>query len=203
MSAKKSHHISSRRAAALVSALVAVGIVTLGGAYDATGAGAGRWYEINLEAGEVDGYGWAAGAKGPKREPLDEICATVSVVEPLRPDAPYAEGSDSVVCGSLSRPMDWVAAESGFGSGDSSLMVLTVLYRPVVRKATFLLGTGERRVFSPRMAKVRNRQARGIPGFRYVVAPFRGETCIRKVTLFDRKGVIIDSAAWQSCNDRS
>ena len=182
----------SRKIVALIAAIVAIGALTVGGVHHAEGAGNDPWYEINLEIGEVDGYGWAVGARGPEGRPLDRICAMVSVVEPLRPDAPYVEGNDSVVCGSLARPVRWVAADAGFGSGDSSLTVLSVLFRPAVDKAILVFSTGERKVLRPRMAKIRDRQARGIPRFRYLAVPFKGDGRLRKVMLFDGKGTALN-----------
>ena len=199
----KSNHQSEITWAVVVAAVVAV-IAVLSitvGAHEATGATRAQWYEVRLKTGETNGYKWVVGAKGPKHEPLNEICALASLTEPPQEGKPFVEGTEAVGCSSLATPIDSVAASPAFGSGDSRLVLLAVLYRPVVREVAFLLGTGERRVFRPRMATVLNRRAKGIPRFRYLAAPFEGETCIRKVTLFDRSGKVIDNEARPSCPD--
>jgi hypothetical protein len=182
----RQNHTSRRTQAVLFALVVLAGMVFWIGSQSASRANSGgRWLPITLETGTVDGYQWAMGAKLRQHEPLGAICAIVYMREPVSSDAAYVEGTESVGCGNLERPMDSVVESASFGSGDSRLAILTALYRPVVRKAVFLLGEGRRKVFHPRIAKVPKRTARGIPRFRYFVAPFKGETCIRKITLFD------------------
>lgn len=185
----------------MLTALIAALMLSSIGSDGATGATKDRWYQVGLDTGETDRYRWAVGAKGPKHEPLNKICALASLTEPPQEDKPFVEGTDAVTCGSLATPMDSLAASPAFGSGDSRLVLLAVLYRPTVREVAFLLDTGERKVFQSRMVDVPNRRARGIPRFRYLVAPFQGETCIRKVTLFDGNGKAIYSEARPSCRD--
>lgn len=192
--------VISRMHAILIMVAITSGVVALLGSNGA-GANSPHWYQIELETDETDEYHWAVGAKGLKGKPLGKICALVSLIAPAAPDAPYLEGRDSVQCGTLAEPRDWVSGNTSFGSGDSRLVVFTGLYRPIVRKVAFLLGGAERRVFLPRMAKVDNRQVRGIPRFRYFVAPLKGETCIRKVTLFDGKGEVIHRESEPPCRN--
>lgn len=185
--------------AAMLTALTAVVMLISVSPHDAAGANKARWYQVGLEMGETDGYRWAVGAKGPKHEPLDEICALASLTEPPQADKPFVEGMDAAVCGSLATPGDSMAASPAFGSGNSRLVLLAVLYRPAVREVAFLLDTGERRVLWPRMVKVPNRRARGVPRFRYLVTHFKGEACIRKITLFDGSGRVIYREARPPC----
>ena len=163
------------------------------------GSSSGRWYQAALDQGETRSYHWTAGVKGPKYEPLKEICAQVGMVEPLKDDSIYAEGREATDCGSLLSARDSVAPSVAFGSGASKLTVLATLYRPKVRKVTFVLSTGERRVYIPRMPKIPNQRMRGIPVFRYMVASLDGETCIRRVTTLDGKGGIVSNEGRPSC----
>lgn len=157
------------------------------------------WFHAMLKRGETKGYHWAVGVKGRKHEPLSEICAQISMVEPPRDDAPYVEGRDATDCGRLRQPSDSVSSTDSFGSGVSRVAVLEVVYRPIVRKVTFILATGERRVFRPHPPDVPNRAARGIPIFRYLVAPLEGETCIRRVATFDGRGRVVSNEARPRC----
>jgi hypothetical protein len=187
---------TARVSVALIVAVMLVSVLS----HSIAGA-APSWYQARLETGETDEYKWSVGAKGPKNAPLNEICALASLLEPPRDEDSFVEGRDSVGCGSLSTREDSVAVSPAFGSGQSRLVLLAVLYRPAVRKVVFVLGSGERRVFRPRMATVTNQRARGIPNFRYLVAPFKGETCIRKVTLIDGKEAVIDREPRPDCRD--
>lgn len=185
------NHADGRAFRLRVVLLFFVGLIALAGSQDAMSANSGRWYQVVLETGEINGYQWAVGAKGLKHEPLDEICVRVSLLEPITPDAPFVEGSDSVGCSSLMKPTDSVAESASFGAKDSRMVIFAVLYRPTVRKVIFFLGGGKRMVFRPRIAKVPNGEAQGIPKFRYLITPFKSKTCIRKVTLFDGSGKAI------------
>jgi hypothetical protein len=197
----KVNQINSRTQAIFFAFLVVFEVLLLAGSHDASSASGGRWHPITLETDETDGYQWAVGAKVPQHKPLGEICAMISLVELPQPDAPYVEGRDSVSCGSLTTPSDSVSVSSSFGSGDSRRVVLAVLYRPIVRKVVFLLGEGERKVFRPSIARVPGRQVRGIPRFRYFAALFKGETCLRKVTVFNGNGQVIYRESEPSCHD--
>jgi hypothetical protein len=163
------------------------------------GTGKARWFQVTLERGETKGYRWAVGAKGPKSEPLGRICTQLSMVEPPQEDVPYVEGSDSTECGRLKTPTDSISGTDSFGSGQSRVTVLEVVYRPIVRKVTLILATGERRVFRPSTPQIPNRVDRGIPVFRYLVSPFEGETCIRRVATFDGSGGIVSNEVSPPC----
>jgi hypothetical protein len=157
------------------------------------------WYRATLEQGETNGYRWTVNAKGPKHKPLREICTLVSMVEPPQEGAPYVEEMDATDCGRLLKETSSVSGSVAFGSGASRLTILAALYRPAVRKVVFLLDTGERRVYLSRAPKIPRRLTRGIPLFRYLVASFDGETCIRRVTTFDGKGSVVGSDVSPPC----
>jgi len=164
------------------------------------GSNSGPWYQVTVEQGESRGYHWAIGVKGPKHEPLREICALVSITEPSQDDAAYVEGRSSTDCGGLLHAGDSVSGSVAFGVGSSRLTVLTTLYRPIVRKVTFILDTGERRVYLPRTPDILARTKRGIPVFRYLVASFDGEVCIRRVTIFDGKRRVLGKVVNPPCS---
>ncbi len=166
----------------------------------ADGSGAGTWYRAALEQGETRGYHWSVGVKGPKHEPLREICAQVSMIEPPQSDSPYVEETNSTDCGSLLRATDLVGGSAAFGSGPSKLTVVANLYRPIVHKVTFILEQGERKVFFPRTPKIPNRLRRGIPLFRYFAASFDGENCIRRVTTFNKRGKVVGNDVSPPCS---
>lgn len=179
--------------------LAAVGLLGALSANAMGGSSSGRWYRAALEQGETREFRWAVGVKGPKHEPLREICGQVGMIEPPQDDSPYVEGRDATDCGSLVRATASVAPSVAFGSGPSRLTVLATLYRPIVRKVTFTLSTGERRVYRPRVPEIPNRLKRGIPLFRYLVASFDGETCIRRITTFDGNGRVVWNEARPPC----
>lgn len=162
-------------------------------------AGKAGWFQIILEQGEVSGYHWAVGVKGPKHVQLSQVCAELSMVEPPQDDAPYVEERDATDCSWLKQPADSVFGTESFGSGQSRVAVYEAVYRPIVRKVTFVLDTGERKVFLPRVPEISHRSARGIPAFRYFAAPFEGETCIRRVATFDRAGKVVSNEARPPC----
>jgi hypothetical protein len=191
----------ARAIACLVATTVLV--LSLLGSHAAAGSNKGRWFEVSLEQGKTKGYHWAVGAKGQKHLPLSKICAQISMVEPLRDDVPYAEGRDATDCSQLKWPSDSVASSVSFRSGPSRVTILELLYRPVVRKVTFILDTGERRVFRPKVPRIPDRSARGIPVFRYLVAPFIGSTCIRRITTFDERDGVIHNEARPACQGAS
>lgn len=165
----------------------------------AAGTSKDRWFQAALEQGEINGYHWAVGVKGPKDEPLSHICAQLSMVEPPQEDAPYVEGGSSTECGRLKRPVDAVSGTESFGSEASRVTVLEMVYRPIVRKVTFILATGERWVYRPDVPEIPNRAERGIPIFRYIVVPFEGEVCVRCVTTFDGKGRVLSNEGSPRC----
>lgn len=157
-------------------------------------AGKVSWFDLTLERGEINGYHWAVGAKGQRTQPLKRICAEVAMVEPPKEGADYVEGGNSTECGRLEHPADSVVGTESAGSGQSRVTVLEALFRPVVRKVTFVLSTGERRTLPSRAPQTPNRAANGIPPFRFVVFPFEGETCIRRVATFDGRGHLVSKA---------
>lgn len=165
----------------------------------AAGTGEVSWFHVEMERGEAKGYHWAVGAKGLKHQPLSKICTQISMVEPPRDDVPYFEGRDATDCGFLVRPSDSIASTDSLGSGMARVAVTEVFYRPIVRKVTFILATGERRVFRRRIPRIPNRVARGIPIFRYLVAPFEGEVCIRRVVTFDGRARLVSSEGRPPC----
>ncbi len=176
-----------------VAALAVVAFVLLASQGSLAPASSGPWYRLALEQGEWQGYGWSVGASGPGHEPLREICAMVSVLEPFEEGAPFIEGSDSKVCGAMPDAKISMALGETLVSDASELSLNVVFYRPIVHKVAFILGTGERRIYMPRVPEIPNRSQRGIPVFRYVVASFQGETCVRRITTFDRRGGVIRS----------
>ncbi len=183
-------------------AVVAIGLLLWADSPDVLAdATKGKWFQVTLETGETEEFKWAVGAKGPGHEPLGRICALASLVEPPQENQPFVEGNDAVGCGSLSTSKDSVAASPAFGSGDSRLAILATLFRPAVRKVSFVLDTGEERVLRTRMGKIPNRSARGVPRFRYLTVPFKGPACIRKVTLFDGNDRVIFREARPPCPD--
>jgi hypothetical protein len=185
-----------------VATLVAIaGALALGVLVSQAAAGAGkvRWFQATLEQGETNGYRWAVGVKGPKDQSLGSVCAQLSMVEPPQNDVPYVEGGSSTVCGRLKRPNDSVSGTESLGLGESRVTVLEVVYRPVVRKVTLVLATDAREVFYPRIPEIPHRAARGIPIFRYFVAPFEGETCIRRIATFDGDGSVVSNEVRPPC----
>lgn len=157
------------------------------------------WSRVVLEQGEAQSYRWSVGAKAPAFEPLDQICAQVGIVSPPQPDVPYAEGNDVSICGRLRKSSDSVVSSTKLGSGETRVTLFVALYRPAVRKVTFILGTGERKVYRPAVAMDTAGPAKGMPVFRYLVASFEGETCIRRVTTSDLSGDVIDDEKKFSC----
>lgn len=167
---------------------------------EAAGSSA-RWYTALIEEGETtQGFNWAVGAKVPKHKPLDQICVLEAVVAPPEEGAPYAEGGDSTICGSLSSPANGVSARTTFGS--SGEMLLASLYRPVVRKVSLLLSNGAQKSFSTHVPRIPNRAAIGVPSFRYLVVLLPTAVCVRSVTTFNEKGGIV-SREGEPCRPES
>lgn len=162
-----------------------------------------RWFQVGLGQGEISGYRWAVGIKGPKHRPLGRVCAELSLAEPAKDDAPDFEGGSSTLCGRLEQPSDSVTGVESLGSGNAQVTLLEALYRPIIRKVTFVLATGERRIFLPRVPKLSNRSARGIPAFRYFAATFEGQTCVRRVVTFDGRGRVVSNELSPLCHGHS
>jgi hypothetical protein len=197
MALMSEHRSYTKGGVTLVILAVAMALILL--VSQAANANRVRWFQVNLEHGETEGYSWGVGAKGPKHEPLGQICAQVSMVEPNQGSADVVEGRDATDCGSIGQREDSIAATVSFGSGESRVTVLEVVYRPVVRKVTLVLATGAREVFYPRIPEIPNRAARGIPIFRYFVTPFEGETCVRRIATFDASDNIVSNEVSPPC----
>jgi hypothetical protein len=160
---------------------------------EAASANGAKWYQVQLEQGESQGYRWGVGAKVPKGQPLKDICSQAVVIEPPKPDVPYVDSNDLTDCGKLLKPADSVVSSATISSEGSPSTFFVALYRPVVRKVSFLLSTGERKVFWPGVPQVPNRVAMGVPLFRYIVAWFQG-ACVRSTKTFDVSGKVIAQA---------
>jgi hypothetical protein len=158
----------------------------------ATDSKASPWYRVELERGETsDGYLWAVGASGPRHQPLRTICNVTVTVSPPNEEAGYVESSNGIACGKLLRPEESSMESFTLGSGAAEMRIKAVLYRPRVRKVTYRLDGGERRVYLTQVPEIANRVAKGIPVFRYMVATFEGDPCISRITSFDRAGVVL------------
>lgn len=171
-----------------VSALaVLAAFLMMGGA---ASSAAVKWSTIDLTYGAIDGYEWAAGVKVPQGS-LNRICAGLSMLEPPRKDGGDVEGTSALECSSLRDRTQAASASVSFGAGPSRVVVLEWVYRPVVRRVRLEIAGKGVKVFSTQAADIPDRQARGIPSFRYLVLPRRGEVCIRRITSLDRTGAPI------------
>jgi hypothetical protein len=152
-----------------------------------------RWFDVSLEHGETaSGYVWGAGARVRKGSHLTDVCATLSLTEPQREDAPYVEGTDATDCGSVRRSVESVVSSVSMGQSASSVSVVEALYRPIVRKVRLELSTGEKKVFLPRVPMLAPGGKRVVPMFRYLVLPLEGQVCIRRILSFDGGGRLIN-----------
>jgi hypothetical protein len=158
------------------------------------------WFSGQLDNGEIRGYRWAVGVKIEKRAPLHRACALTSMVEPPREDVPYVEAEDASDCGGLSSPSDFIASTVFFGSGSGRVAILGLIFRPVVRRATFVLDTGERLRLGTLAPRIKNQSVRGIPRFRYLSVPFEGDYCVHRVMLFDERDKLVSSEARSFCS---
>jgi hypothetical protein len=150
-----------------------------------------QWFQVGTAHGNVEGYRWSAGAKGLKDRPLGKICAELSMVEPPRKDVPYVEGQSSTDCGELSNISSLVETNLSYGSGNSEVSVLQILYRPGVRRVRIVLGSGRRMSFRAHIFPTPSSVWDGVPAFRYVVVPLKsGESCVRRIVAFDGRGRI-------------
>lgn len=182
--------------------VVSIGLTTALLSSNASGSG-DRWYQVGLTKGETSGgYRWAVGAKGRKDEALKEICTSASMVEPLQDDLQIAEGEDATDCGSLRHPTDSVSSTVSFETGTRRVSVLVIAYRPIIRKVTFVLATGERKVYRPLTPHIPERVDQGIPVFRYMAASFEGETCVRRIITFDGRGEVVGGGTKPPCAHR-
>jgi hypothetical protein len=163
------------------------------------GGSRAQWFSVALANGKIEGYRWAVGAKGPKHEPLDQICTLVSMVEPPQGEDDVVEGRDATDCGRLKLPTDSVSSTDSLGSGESRVTVLEAIYRPLVRKVAIGFAAGGPKVYRTRAPQLSNRAEAGIPMFRYIVAPVQSGNCIRRVTAFDGRGKVVSSQASPPC----
>ena len=163
------------------------------------GSPKGQWFQAKLASGEIEGYRWSVGVKGPKHAPLSQICAEISMVEPPRDDVPYVEGRDATDCGQLKQATDAVSSTISFGSGESEVTVREVIYRPLVDKVTVIFDTGDQRDYQTRKPRLSNMKGRGIPSFRYVVVPFGAGMCVRRIIALDRMGGVVSKRPGSPC----
>jgi hypothetical protein len=153
-----------------------------------------HWYRAQLQQGETNGYNWGVRATGPKNEPLKRICEKIGKVAPYDPEVGYVEASETTSCGRVVGPADSVSMSVALGSADSEMATLmATLYHPAVKEVTYVLDSGEQKVYRAKAVKVRNRVARGIPMFRYLVAIFDEGTCFRRIITYDAQGTVLKS----------
>lgn len=150
------------------------------------------WFNVPLTGGKLQGYTWGFAAKGSKEKPLKQICAVVVDIAPLDPDASYVESSETTSCDSLLLATDSISIGSEFGTGSNATVLRTILYPGDVRRVTFVLSGGEERTYRAKGIKVKNRKAKGIPFFRYLVAQSSAEACIQRMVSYDGRGRVIE-----------
>jgi citrate lyase gamma subunit len=184
--------------AMLVALLIVGGATSKAAVGRATNDAAVKWSTIDLTHGVIDGYEWAAGVK-VKRGSLNRICAGLSMLEPPREDGGDVEGTSALECSSLRNKTQRASASVSFGAGASRVAVLEWLYRPAVRHVRLEIADKGARSFSTQAADIPDRQARGLPAFRYLILPRRGEICIRRITTFDRTGASIAEEELPPC----
>lgn len=184
------------RRAMLLLASIAIALAWGGTAVlaEADGSARGGWYRVALEHGETNGYHWGVRATGPKSKPAGRICTVVGKVAPLDPELGYVEASETQSCGRLSAPTDSVSTIATLGSSEvEATMLWATVYPPIVRKIVFVLGAGERKVSRTIAADGAGKAGTGVPLFRYVVALFEGESCIRRIVALDGHGDLIEN----------
>jgi hypothetical protein len=152
------------------------------------------WFQIGLATGETNGYGWSTGAKGPKHQPLSQICAEISMAEPPRNGV--SEGRDAADCGELKVAGDSVVTTESLGPKKSGATVVEAIYRPLIRKVAIVFASGKRTALPTRSPK---RNVRGIPVFRYVVTSFSADNCVKRLIAFDGKGMVVASQVSPPC----
>jgi len=150
------------------------------------------WFNVPLTGGKLQGYTWGFAAKGSKEKPLKQICAIVAEIAPRDPNAGYVEASETTSCDSLLQVTDSISIGSEFGTGSEATVLRTVLYPSDVRRVTFVLAGGEELTYRAKGIKVKNRKAKGIPFFRYLVAQFSAEACIQRIVSYDGRGRVIE-----------
>jgi hypothetical protein len=187
------------RTAWAIAMALAAGVLLLLGFNSQAQAKRTASFQVALAQGEIKGYSWALGVKGAKSQKMSEICALSSMIEPPRPDGVPVDGRDATDCGSLSRPEDRVSTSAAFAADSGRIAVFGALFRPIVRKVTFILETGERKVYRTQPPGIQNRLARHIPNFRFVVFTVEGELCVRRLITFDAMGQAVSSERRPAC----
>lgn len=150
------------------------------------------WFNVPLTGGKLQGYTWGFAAKGSKEKPLKQICAVVAEIAPRDPDGSYVEASETSSCDSLLQATDSISIGSEFGTGSDATVLRTALYPRDVRRVTFVLAGGEEPTYRAKGIKVKNRKAKDIPFFRYLVAQFSAEACIQRIVSYDGRGRVIE-----------
>jgi hypothetical protein len=160
----------------------------------AAGSSQGRWFQIGLATGEINGYGWSTGAKGPKHQPLGRICTEISMAEPPRNGV--SEGRDATDCGELKMGSDSVITTESLGPKKSGATVVEAIYRPLIRKITIVFTSGKRSILATQSPKLKGN---AVPMFRYVAASFSSSSCVKRIIAFDGKGRAVSSQASPPC----
>ena len=154
-------------------------------------ASQGDFYRVPLASGEVDGYWWGVGASGQKGKSLKKVCQSVAVVPVVEPGEDV-ETHQSKLCGALPTPADSISMSVVLGSSDDATTLLATIYRPIVHRVVFTLGTGEQTSHRTRTVNAAKRAKEDIHLFRYLAVTFKGGNCIRRVTTYDRQGSVIE-----------
>jgi len=194
----KQQHSRGFRARILGIALSAVvallGIVALTPASSAGTSNPEGSFSIALDHGESQlGYRWSVGAKGKKSNVLKSICATLSMTEPPRDDAPYSEGSDATDCGPLRHPEESIRSSVSMGRRTSTSTVIAILYRPIVAKVRVDLGSGPDKVVRPKLRRVAEKEKGSIPLFRFLALALEGDVCVKRIVSYDDQGGVVKS----------
>lgn len=151
-------------------------------------------FRVSLEGGKLHGFQWGLAATGSKEMPVRKVCAVVSEVAPPQPGTEFVEISETSSCGSLRETTDSITLSTVFGTDQSAATLLrTSLYPKDVQRVTFVLAGGEELTYRAKGIKVRNRKAKGIPFFRYLVAKFSVEACIQRTVIYDTRGRVIET----------
>lgn len=153
-----------------------------------------RWFQIGLATGETNGYDWSIGAKGARHASLSRICTEISMAEPPRNGV--SEGRDATDCGELKMASDSIVTTESLGPKRSGATVVEAIYRPLIRKVTFVFASGKRAVLSTQSP---NRAGRRIPMFRYVVASFSAGNCVDRIVAFDGKSKVVSRQVGLPC----
>lgn len=172
---------------------VALGICVLFAASAQSQSTKSDWFRVPLTGGQLQGYTWGFAAKGSKEKPLKQICAVVAEIAPREPDVGYVEASETTSCDSLLQATDSISIGSEFGTGSEATILRTILYPRDVRRVAFVLAGGEEATYRAKGIKVKNRKAKDIPFFRYLVAQFSAEACIQRIVSYDGRGRVIET----------